>query len=132
MTIVCVIGSSVAAGQGAHRDRGWAALLADSLKPNVTLINKAQGGTTVQHTIDRFRSVVHETKPQFVVVSLSLANEGLGLWGAVGGNAGVCKRFEDGISHLVHLIKDIGAIPIVVSVGRSSPTIALQIIATAA
>ena len=78
---VVIIGSSVANiyGNSDTATPGWAMLLAEHLqiRGDFELINVSQDGADTQITTNRFDSVVTPHNPSFVIIGLSLANEGL-------------------------------------------------------
>jgi protein-tyrosine phosphatase/lysophospholipase L1-like esterase len=109
--VVVVLGSSVAEGYSAQNLNGWASILAKALPAPLKLVNVSECGSNTQRTANRFMHVVPQHKPMFVVISLSLANEGL-----LFGGANTCADFEAGLKRLVALTQSIGAQPIFGSV----------------
>ncbi|CEL94262.1 unnamed protein product [Vitrella brassicaformis CCMP3155] len=110
---IVVIGSSVAYGYNSWKMRGWATLLGEHLSKQYghQLINESESGANVGRTIERFHQVVPKHKPEVVIVGLSLGNEGLAHCPAHQRHAAK-QRFESGIQHLIQLIKDINARPV--------------------
>ena len=88
---VVVFGSSVALG--AHvPGGGWAALLAAALAERATVVNCSESGSDTYRACTRFSATVPPQRPDVVVLSLSLPNEGLDL-----------VSFEAGILELLRL-----------------------------
>jgi lysophospholipase L1-like esterase len=114
---ILVIGSSVALGYKAWLLRGWAWQLGQTLDKMYghQLINVSQLGANVNSTIARFPSVVTPLKPDVVIISLSLGNEGLAFCRPYERRA-VQRRFESGLQQLIKMTRELGAIPILGSV----------------
>jgi lysophospholipase L1-like esterase len=110
---VLVIGSSVAMGCNAWLLKGWANHLEQALqeKYGCQLINRSQLGANVSSTIERFASVVQPEKPDIVIISLSLGNEGLAYCRPHERRA-VQRRFESGLVQLIKMTQDLGAVPL--------------------
>ena len=73
-----IFGSSVAYGQGASQNQGWAYKLAQVLTPQgYTVVNKSIPGNNTQALINRFYKDVVPEQPDVVIIALSFANEGL-------------------------------------------------------
>ena len=111
---VLVIGSSVAMGCSAWLLNGWASQLGESLQAKFghQLINRSQLGANVNSTIERFASVVAPEKPDIVIISLSLGNEGLSTCRPHDRRA-VQRRFESGLLQLIKMTQDLGAVPVI-------------------
>jgi len=111
---VVVFGSSVAWGQGAENDFGWAARLAQSLEPRGwSLVNKSVPGDNTTKLLSRFQSAVLPEKPQAVILALSLANEGLVRQPDPGA---IFFRYRENMRKLVQLCRNNGIVPIVTGV----------------
>jgi len=110
---IVVIGSSVALGCSSWLRQGWAWHLGQALSKQFghELVNVAECGSNVKRAIERFPNVVVPEKPDFVIVGLSLGNEGLSSCPPFQRHA-VQKTFEAGIHELVKMIKNIGAQPV--------------------
>ncbi|KAA8493698.1 hypothetical protein FVE85_4835 [Porphyridium purpureum] len=113
---VLVLGSSVAVGCNAWKLEGWAYLLGKALRESFghSLVNTSESGSNIARAIQRFPdvvAVVPET-PAFVVISLSLGNEGIFHCKPHERNA-VYARFISGMDKLVSMVEKIGAIPVV-------------------
>jgi len=76
---VIVIGSSVAFGQSAMGNRGWATLLAEVLKSKYSLevYNAALPGSDTGAALETLQGVLAFCRPRAVVIGLAPANEGL-------------------------------------------------------
>jgi lysophospholipase L1-like esterase len=111
---ILVLGSSVAMGCSAWLLNGWANQLGQTLKEKFghQLINRSQLGATVSSTIERFASVVVPEKPDLVIISLSLGNEGLAYCRTHDRRA-VQRRYESGLQQLIKMTQDLGAIPVI-------------------
>lgn len=114
---ILVIGSSVAMGCSAWLLKGWAELLQEYLHKKYThqLVNFSQLGANVTTTLKRFTEVVTREKPDMVIISLSLGNEGFAYCKPHEKKA-LQQRFESGLQELVKITKTLGAIPILGSV----------------
>lgn len=110
---IVVIGSSVALGYKAWLLRGWAWQLGHILQEKYghRLVNVSQLGSNVHSAIARFPSVVAPQKPDVVIISLSLGNEGLAHCPPYERRA-VQRRFESGLQQLIKMTRELGAIPI--------------------
>ncbi len=111
---VLVLGSSVAMGCSAWLLKGWANQLGQTLKEKFghQLVNRSQLGANVSSTIERFASVVVPEKPDLVIISLSLGNEGLAYCRPHDRRA-VQRRYESGLQQLIKMTQDLGAIPVI-------------------
>jgi lysophospholipase L1-like esterase len=111
---ILVLGSSVAMGCSAWLLKGWASQLGKTLKGKFghQLINRSQLGVNVSSTIERFASVVVPEKPDLVIISLSLGNEGLAYCRPHDRRA-VQRRYESGLQQLIKMTQDLGAIPVI-------------------
>ncbi|MBD2177965.1 lipase [Pseudanabaena sp. FACHB-1998] len=110
---VLVLGSSVAMGCSSWLLKGWASQLGKALQEKYghQLVNKSQLGANVTSTIERFASVVAPEKPDIVIISLSLGNEGLAHCRPHDRRA-VQRRFESGLLQLIKMTQDLGASPV--------------------
>lgn len=110
---ILVIGSSVALGYKAWLLKGWAWQLGQTLQEKYghQLINVSQLGSNVSNAIARFPSVVAPLKPDVVIISLSLGNEGLASCRPHERRA-IQRRFESGLQQLIKMTRELGAIPI--------------------
>ncbi|MEB3336552.1 MAG: DUF1796 family putative cysteine peptidase [Leptolyngbyaceae bacterium] len=110
---VVVIGSSVALGCSAWLLRGWAWHLGQALQHHYghQLVNVSEIGTNVGTTIARFPHVVVPEKPDIVIISLSLGNEGLAS-SPPQQHRSIQRRFENGLQQLVKMTRELGALPI--------------------
>lgn len=110
---IAVIGSSVAWGHKAWLLEGWAGQLGRALQEKYghQLVNVAEVGANVGRTIARFDEVVTPERPDLVIISLSLGNEGLAHCQPRDRRT-VQRRFESGLQQLAKMTRDIGARPI--------------------
>lgn len=108
--VVVGLGSSVLNGWGATDNNGWFNRLATSLaSKGYTCINKGIPGDNAQACINRFYADVAMYHPDYVVVGLSLANEGI----ITGDGETVYTTYTNNIYTLINMIRQIGAIPII-------------------
>ncbi|CAE7874015.1 unnamed protein product [Symbiodinium necroappetens] len=107
---VAICGSSVAAGAHAEEDQGWAWLLAKSLEAQFghQTLNVAVHGYNTERLLQDFTRLVASQKPDMVVISLSLANEGLS-WKEEDEWDAVAASFKNGIRELLRETEKIGA-----------------------
>jgi lysophospholipase L1-like esterase len=110
---IAVIGSSLALGCNGWLLRGWAWHLEQALhkKYGHQLVNLSEVGANVSTTINRFPVAVAPEKPDVVIISLSLGNEGLAYCPAHQRRA-VQRRFESGLQQLIKMTRELGALPI--------------------
>jgi lysophospholipase L1-like esterase len=110
---IAVIGSSVAWGHKAWRLAGWAGQLGRAVQAKYghQLVNVSEVGANVGSTIARFDAVVAPERPDLVIISLSLGNEGLAHCHPRDRRA-VQRRFESGLQQLIDMTRDLGARPI--------------------
>jgi len=85
-------------------------LARDLCKKGHVIRNVAMSGADTEITLNRFPRVVPQENPDFVIVSLSLANEGLH------SSEDACTTFQENMKKLVQMIKNINAVPILGSV----------------
>lgn len=71
---LAVIGGSITTGYAAQppRERGWAALLATSLGPRVTLVNAGLSGTDSAAAVQRLQAQVLDTAPDLVITEFGV------------------------------------------------------------
>ncbi|MBN2064744.1 MAG: hypothetical protein JW745_08070 [Sedimentisphaerales bacterium] len=107
-----VVGSSVAYGSGATEDKGWAYMLKDELQASGRweVINKSIGGNRTSDVLGRLDRDVLAYDPDFVVVGLSLANEGFA------GNADVQEvysSYRNGLKKIIQVLQANGIVPVI-------------------
>ncbi len=110
---IIVLGSSVSAGADAWLLRGWAWQLSQELnkRSGHEIINLSEFGENVNMAIDKFPIKAAPLKPDIVIIALSYGNEGLAHCRPHDRRA-VQLRFENGLLHLIKMIKETGAIPV--------------------
>lgn len=76
---VAVIGGSITTGYAAQppRERGWAALLARSLGPQVKLVNAGVSGTDSAAAVHRVQAQVLDAEPDLVITEFGVNDEWL-------------------------------------------------------
>lgn len=106
-----VVGSSVAFGSGATDNRGWSTLLKEKLEETGRwqVLNKCIGGNNTSNVLERLDRDVLAYDPDFVVIGLSLANEGL-----LGNEQQrVYDSFRSGLRKICQEIEANGAVPVI-------------------
>eukprot|EP00188_Purpureofilum_apyrenoidigerum_P001957 Plantae.Rhodophyta-Purpureofilum_apyrenoidigerum.ctg21363.p1 GENE.Plantae.Rhodophyta-Purpureofilum_apyrenoidigerum.ctg21363~~Plantae.Rhodophyta-Purpureofilum_apyrenoidigerum.ctg21363.p1 ORF type:complete len:366 (+),score=53.55 Plantae.Rhodophyta-Purpureofilum_apyrenoidigerum.ctg21363:161-1258(+) len=106
---IAILGSSVARGCFAWNLDGWAQRLARAIdeKYGHLVLNFSETGANVQSTISRFNRLVAPQKPDIVVISLSLGNEGI-FRCQPNDRMKLQTTFEKGIRHLVEKARALG------------------------
>jgi len=120
--VIVVMGSSVAAGWVTSREQnqdmqnGWAFRLARWLAPRgFKVVNASVPGDTTQKVLDRLEKDLFPLKPDFVVIALSLENEGIrGLQGK--DPAQVYSGFRNNLREIVARCQARGIQPVLGSV----------------
>ena len=120
--VIVVMGSSVAAGWVTSREQnqdmqnGWAFRLARWLAPRgFKVVNASVPGDTTQKVLDRLEKDLFPLKPDFVVIALSLENEGIrGLQGK--DPAQVYSGFRNNLREIVTRCQARGIQPVLGSV----------------
>ena len=107
---VLVFGSSVASGFGATNNQGWAYKLGTVLTGyGFEFKNYSISGNTSQNLIDRFYTDITPEHPHFLVIALSLYNEGL-----IGGNdETIYTTYVTNMKKLIQMCKMAGITPII-------------------
>lgn len=110
---IAVVGSSVACGCNAWELQGWAYHLREAVKEKYghVVVNLAESGSNTRRTLSKFDAVVTPQKPDIVLLSLSLGNEGL-FDCQPHDRKKVQKEFESGIQKLLEKIQSIGSKPV--------------------
>lgn len=107
---IVVVGSSVAFGVGATAYNGWANMLKTTLEADgFTVENRGISGNTTANVLTRFDTDVASENPDFVIIALSLVNDGI----LAGDYSNVYNTFKQNIITLIKQIIQIGAIPII-------------------
>lgn len=113
---IVVLGSSVAAGWvTSYQEKydfqdGYAARLGRLLEPaGWQVVNISIPGYDTRASIRRFAEDVLPLDPDFVLIGLSMANEGL----VTGNPDSVSRQYESGIRQLIRLCDDNSVIPVV-------------------
>lgn len=106
---IVVMGSSVASGFSGWLCHGWAYHLANALENRGdNLINASELGTNVTATLKKMPQAIELYKPDCIIISLSLGNEGLAECAPYERKA-VQKRFESGMKSLIKMAQESGA-----------------------
>jgi len=111
---IAVLGSSVACGCNAWELQGWACLLGNALREKYghVLVNCSESGASTRRSLERFDQAVASLKPNIVIISLSLGNEGF-FHCPPEDREKLKQGFEMGIEKLVSETKRIGAQPMI-------------------
>ncbi|MCQ2428515.1 MAG: GDSL-type esterase/lipase family protein [Clostridia bacterium] len=103
------IGSSVCVGTGAPDDRGWSRLLADRLNAEgISTENVSIGGQTTTDILRRLDSDVILRRPDYCIVGLGLANEGLAKTESAEEAEGVRCAFDLNMKRIIAALKKAG------------------------
>lgn len=107
---VMIFGSSVAYGSGATGNNGWGNRLKALLESRGYIVkNHSIGGNTTKNLIDRFYSDIVPESPDYVIIGLSLANEGI-----VGPDPeSVYQQYVTNMQKLIRMIRQHDIIPII-------------------
>lgn len=110
---IVVLGSSVAMGCNAWLLRGWAWRLTMELANRYghKVVNVSSLGATVDIGIEEFAQKVLPEKPDVVIISFSLGNEGLPYCRPEDMDL-IKRRYENGLQRLASMSREIGAMPI--------------------
>jgi lysophospholipase L1-like esterase len=113
---IAVFGSSVAKGSGDTTvTGGYAGMLKILMeKRGWSVVNVSRGGDNTVKIMPRFEKELLPEKPGYVIIGLSLGNEGITSSSALNRNR-VFERFRSGMVHLVNLCRENGMIPVVVN-----------------
>jgi len=105
-----VVGSSVAYGQGATSNNGWANRLGtDITARGWTYTNRAIPGNSTQMVIDRFYTDVTPENPDVLIIALSLINEGI----FFSDKEVVYNTFKSNLQKLVKMCSQHDIIPVI-------------------
>lgn len=110
------LGSSVLFGSGATNNNGWFNQLATALTAKgYNVVNRGIGGNVTQDAINRFYTDVVPEAPDYVIIGLSLNNEGIaGTSGST--ETTIYDRFKQNLIRLIKMCHQHDIIPIIASV----------------
>lgn len=113
---IAVFGSSVAKGSGDTTGTGGYAGMIETLLESRgwTVVNVSRGGDNTVKILPRFEKELLPEKPAYVIIGLSLGNEGISSRSELNRNR-VYERFRSGMIHLIGLCRENGMIPVVVN-----------------
>lgn len=113
---IAVFGSSVAKGSGDTTGTGgYAGMIKTMLEQRGwTVVNVSRGGDNTIKILPRFENELLPEKPGYVIIGLSLGNEGITARSALNRDR-IFERFRSGMAHLVKLCRNNGMIPVVVN-----------------
>lgn len=111
-------GSSVAAGNNATNNNGWAQQVGTALTARGwTVVNSSVGGNTTQLLLDRFHAdVIVSQAPDICVIALSLNNEGIQNQGTAAGKEIIFTQFIENIKKLIWICRQNSVIPVIAGV----------------
>ncbi|MCX6266588.1 MAG: GDSL-type esterase/lipase family protein [Bacteroidetes bacterium] len=114
--LIAVFGSSVANGSGdTTGSGGYAGMIKTLLEPRGwTVVNVSRGGDNTVKIMPRFNEELLPLKPAYVIIGLSLGNEGIASASELGRNR-IFERFRSGMIHLIRLCRENGITPVVVN-----------------
>ena len=113
---IAVFGSSVAKGSGDTTGTGgYAGVLKEIMeKRGWTVVNVSRGGDNTVKIMPRFESELLPQHPGYVVIGLSLGNEGIASTSELTRQR-VFERYRSGLLHLIRLCRENGMVPVVVN-----------------
>jgi lysophospholipase L1-like esterase len=113
---IAVFGSSVANGSGDTTGAGgYAGMIKGMLeKRGWQVVNVSRGGDNTTKILPRFGEQLLPEKPKYVILGLSLGNEGIATTDELARNRNF-EKFRSGMMHLVTLCRENGMYPIVVN-----------------
>jgi len=113
---IAVFGSSVAKGSGdTTLAGGYAGLIRNMLeKRGWTVVNVSKGGDNTVKIMPRFETQLLPEKPAFVIIGLSLGNEGIAVSSEVTRNR-IFEQFRCNMVHLIRLCREKGMYPVIVN-----------------
>jgi lysophospholipase L1-like esterase len=113
---IAIFGSSVANGSGdTTGNGGYAGLLKIMLeKRGWEVVNVSRGGDNTTKILPRFESQLLPEKPKYVIIGLSLGNEGITASTELARERNF-EKFRSGMLRLVHMCWDNNMYPIVVN-----------------
>ncbi len=113
---IAVFGSSVAKGSGDTTGTGGYAGMIKSLMENRgwSVVNVSRGGDNTVKIMPRFETELLPEKPRYVIIGLSLGNEGIAAQSELTRRS-VFERFRSGLQNLVERCRENGMVPVVVN-----------------
>lgn len=113
---IAIFGSSVAKGSGDTTGTGgYAGLIKTMLEQRGwTVVNVSRGGDNTVKILPRFEKELLPEKPDYVIIGLSLGNEGISSFSKLNRER-VYERFRSGMLHLINLCRNNGMTPVVVN-----------------
>ncbi len=113
---IAIFGSSVANGSGDTTGAGgYAGLIARMLeKRGWEVVNVSRGGDNTAKILPRFDTQLMPEKPKYVILGLSLGNEGIATSNKLIQNR-CFEKYRSGMLHLVQLCREKGMYPIVIN-----------------
>ncbi|PSL42122.1 lysophospholipase L1-like esterase [Planomicrobium soli] len=112
---VVFLGSSSSEGTGpTDRTKAWFTLIAERLGPDYEVIIRGIGGNKTPDVLSRFYRDVAPLQPDFVIIQLTLGNEGIY---TASDKIAVYQQFRKNLLKIVRMVQQIGATPILASQG---------------
>ena len=102
-----VYGDSLSAAFGMQKEQGWVYLLSESLNDKHTITNASISGETSGGGLARLPVTLENLSPDIVFIALG-ANDGLRGYST--------QQLTENLSHMIALIKDAGATPVVAGI----------------
>ncbi len=113
---IAVFGSSVAKGSGdTSGTGGYAGMIKNMMElRGWTVVNVSRGGDNTVKIMPRFQTELLPEKPGYVIIGLSLGNEGIANQPALKRDR-IFEQFRSGMVRLIRLVRENGMIPVVVN-----------------
>lgn len=113
---IAFFGSSVANGSGDTTGAGGYAGIVGALleKRGWSVVNLSKGGDNTTKILPRFEVQLLPEKPDYVIIGLSLGNEGIATSSELNRNRNF-EKYRSGMLHLIRLCRDNGMSPVVVN-----------------
>lgn len=107
---IAVFGSSVASGAVDHEGKGgYAGRLGELLKPRGwEVVNVSRGGDNTVKIAPRFEAELLPQKPGYVIIGLSLSNEGIAKQPDTAYRDGIWEQWRTGMQGLIQRCRDAG------------------------
>jgi lysophospholipase L1-like esterase len=111
---VALMGSSSTEGTGTtdRLTKGYVELLKAKLGSKYNVVNRGVGGDNTSGGIARFYKDIAPLNPDFVVLAFTLGNEG---YVSATDKRALVNQFKNNILRLCHMVKQLGAVPIVMT-----------------
>lgn len=112
--VIAFLGSSVCKYTGDEEELGYAGRFGRRIDTaNWKYVNVSRGGINTIRTTPRLTSHLYPQNPDYVVIGLSLSNEGITKPLTVEGRYRILERFRTGLLRLSDSIRAHGAVPVI-------------------